>query len=104
MQKSCNLRGEDFSAHYKDVFLHFQAFFHHISPPPPNPRHILSPTCIFIHLYSSRQTSKLACVICLFVECFEPHEQFLSYLTAVTITGDRAANLDLHVASKDFTI
>jgi hypothetical protein len=27
--------------------------------------------------------------------CFESHEQFFSYLTTVTITGDRAANLDL---------
>jgi hypothetical protein len=26
---------------------------------------------------------------------FEPHEQFFSYLVAVTINGDRAANLDL---------
>jgi hypothetical protein len=34
---------------------------------------------------------------CLFV-CFEPHEQFFSYLTSVTITGDRAANLDLCLA------
>jgi hypothetical protein len=31
---------------------------------------------------------------CLFV-CFEPHEQFVSYLVAVTITDDRGANLDL---------
>jgi hypothetical protein len=31
---------------------------------------------------------------CLFV-CFESHEQFFSYLATVTITGDRAANLDL---------
>jgi hypothetical protein len=27
--------------------------------------------------------------------CIQPHEQFLNYLVAVTITGDRAANLDL---------
>jgi hypothetical protein len=27
--------------------------------------------------------------------CFESHEQFFSYLTTVTIAGDRAANLDL---------
>jgi hypothetical protein len=27
--------------------------------------------------------------------CIQPHEQFLNYLMAVTITGDRAANLDL---------
>jgi hypothetical protein len=35
--------------------------------------------------------------ICLFV-CFEPHEQFFSYLAAITIAGDRAANLDLCLA------
>jgi hypothetical protein len=32
-----------------------------------------------------------------FVCCFESHEQFFSYLATVTITGDKAANLDLHV-------
>ena len=31
---------------------------------------------------------------CLFV-CFELHEQFVSYLAAVTITDDKGANLDL---------
>jgi hypothetical protein len=30
--------------------------------------------------------------------CFESHEQFFSYLAAVTITGDGAANLDLCLA------
>jgi hypothetical protein len=30
-------------------------------------------------------------------DCFESHEHFFSYLVTVTITGDRAANLDLHV-------
>jgi hypothetical protein len=34
---------------------------------------------------------------CLFVY-FEPHEQFVSYLAAVTIAGDWAANLDLCLA------
>jgi hypothetical protein len=29
------------------------------------------------------------------IVCFELHEQFFSYLAAVIITGDRAANLDL---------
>jgi hypothetical protein len=33
-------------------------------------------------------------LVCLF---FESHEQFFSYLETVTITGDGAANLDLHV-------
>jgi hypothetical protein len=34
---------------------------------------------------------------CLLV-CFESHEQFFSYLATFTITGDRAANLDLCLA------
>jgi hypothetical protein len=38
---------------------------------------------------------------CLFI-CFKPHEQFFSYLAAVTITGDRAANLDLCLALRAF--
>jgi hypothetical protein len=33
-------------------------------------------------------------MVYLFV-CFEPHEQFFSYLAAVTIASDKAANLDL---------
>jgi hypothetical protein len=32
-----------------------------------------------------------------------PHEQFFSYLVAVTITGDRAANLDLRLALMAFS-
>jgi hypothetical protein len=36
-------------------------------------------------------------LLCLF-DCFELHEQFFSYLGAVTITGDRAVNLDLWLA------
>jgi hypothetical protein len=39
---------------------------------------------------------------CLFV-CFETHEQFFSYLATVTITGDRAANLDLCLALTAFS-
>jgi hypothetical protein len=35
--------------------------------------------------------------------CFQPHEQFFSYLAAVTITGDRAANLDLCLALTAFS-
>jgi hypothetical protein len=35
--------------------------------------------------------------VCLF-DCFEPREQFFSYLAAVTIIGDRIANLDLCLA------
>jgi hypothetical protein len=33
-------------------------------------------------------------VVCLIV-CLQQHEQFFSYLAAVTNTSDRAANLDL---------
>jgi hypothetical protein len=40
--------------------------------------------------------------VCLFV-CFESHKQFFSYLAAVTITGDRAANLDLCLALAAFS-
>jgi hypothetical protein len=38
--------------------------------------------------------------LCLFVcfVCFESHEQFFSYLATVTITGNRAANLNLCLA------
>jgi hypothetical protein len=35
-------------------------------------------------------------LVCLF--CFESHEQFFSNLATVTITVDRAANLDLCLA------
>jgi hypothetical protein len=33
-----------------------------------------------------------------FFDCFQPPEQFFSYPAAVTITGDRASNLDLCLA------
>jgi hypothetical protein len=39
---------------------------------------------------------------CLFVFS-EPHEQFFSYLAAVTIADDRAANLDLCLALNGFS-
>jgi hypothetical protein len=35
--------------------------------------------------------------------CFESHEQFFSYLATVTITGERAANLDLCLALTAFS-
>jgi hypothetical protein len=35
--------------------------------------------------------------------CFKSHEQFFSYLATVTITGDRAANLDLCIALEAFS-
>jgi hypothetical protein len=35
--------------------------------------------------------------------CFEPHEQFFSYLAAVTIANDRAANLDLCLGLRAFS-
>jgi hypothetical protein len=40
-------------------------------------------------------------VFCLFY--FEPHEQFFSYLAAVTVTGERAANLDLCLTLTTFS-
>jgi hypothetical protein len=40
--------------------------------------------------------------VCLF-DSLEHHEQFFSYLAAVTITGDRAANLDLCLALTAFS-
>jgi hypothetical protein len=44
---------------------------------------------------------KLNYFVCLF--CFESHEQFFSYLATVTITGNRAANLDLCLALAAFS-
>jgi hypothetical protein len=35
--------------------------------------------------------------------CLEPHEQYFSYLAAVTIAGDRAANLELSLALTVFS-
>jgi hypothetical protein len=45
-------------------------------------------TCIIIYRYRA------------YFVCFESHKQFFSYLATVTITGDRAANLDLCLALK----
>jgi hypothetical protein len=42
---------------------------------------------------------QFACFVCL----FESHEQFFSYLATVTITGDRAANLDICLALVAFS-
>jgi hypothetical protein len=42
-------------------------------------------------------------LVCLF-DCLEPHEQFISYLAAATITSDRASNLDLCLALMAFGI
>jgi hypothetical protein len=41
--------------------------------------------------------------VSLFV-CFESHEQFFSYLVTITITGDRAANLDLCLVLTAFSM
>jgi hypothetical protein len=35
--------------------------------------------------------------------CFESHKQFFSYLATITITDDRAANLDLCLALTAFS-
>jgi hypothetical protein len=56
--------------------------------------------CIHIFLMHAIEfvcTSHSIYGTCLF-DCIEPHEQFYSYLAVVTITGDRAANLDLCLA------
>jgi hypothetical protein len=37
------------------------------------------------------------CIFSSLIDCFEQHEQYFSYLAAVTITGDRAAKLDLRL-------
>jgi hypothetical protein len=47
---------------------------------------------------------KIICKVwVLFCFCFESHEQFFSYLATVTITGDRAANVDLCLALTAFS-
>jgi hypothetical protein len=40
---------------------------------------------------------------CFWLVCYEPQEQFFSYQVAVTITGDRAATLDLCLALITFS-
>jgi hypothetical protein len=50
--------------------------------------------------YDSKDIAKVK--VLLFV-CFESQEQFFSYLATVTITGDRAANLDLCLALTTFS-
>jgi hypothetical protein len=47
----------------------------------------------------SKSKNEFVCLI----DFFELHEQFLSYLVAVIITGDRAANLDLCLAFTAFS-
>jgi hypothetical protein len=47
-------------------------------------------------------SSKICVSPCKFV-CFELREQFFSYLATVTITGDKAANLDLCLALTAFS-
>jgi hypothetical protein len=45
----------------------------------------------------TKQNVKFSGVFCLFVwlvVCFESHEQFFSYMATVTITGNKAANLE----------
>jgi hypothetical protein len=56
------------------------------------------------HYYAARHTYVLVnktLFVCTF--CFESHEQFFSYLAIVTITGDRAANIDLCLALTAFS-
>jgi hypothetical protein len=49
-----------------------------------------------------RLPGELCCLLTTLVVCFELHEQFVSYLANVIITGDRAANLDLCLALTAF--
>jgi hypothetical protein len=52
--------------------------------------------CLFVCLF----------VFCLFIfllDCLELHEQFFSYLVAVTIAGDMTANLHLCLALTSFS-
>jgi hypothetical protein len=60
---------------------------------------VLRSVNVFSQSFSSaaKHTHATAHGFCLFV-CFLLHEQFFSYLAAVTITGDGAANLDLCLA------
>jgi hypothetical protein len=51
-------------------------------------------------IHISINSTKIDFFVCLF--CFESHEQFFSYLVTVTITGDRAANLDLYASAYGF--
>jgi hypothetical protein len=63
--------------------------------------------CLFVFFLKKNMVSRLFNIsfyilqMYLFV-CFKPHEQFFSYLAAVTITGDRAANLGLCSALRAF--
>jgi hypothetical protein len=59
------------------------------------------PGCVSTLLIYIKLIYKAIYFINLFAFCFlclQPHGQFFSYLTAVTIIGDRAANVDLCVA------
>jgi hypothetical protein len=58
---------------------------------------------VFIQLATqSRDFSLMLLHKCLFV-CFELQEQFFSYLATVTITSDRAVNLDICLALTAFS-
>jgi hypothetical protein len=62
---------------------------------------ITSPT-LELHTFIMELTGK-SLFVCLFVFVNDSHEQFFSYLATVTITGDRAANLDLCLALTAFS-
>jgi hypothetical protein len=57
------------------------------------PHHILTLHSV-IHACTLLSSGNCVCLI----DCFEPREQFFSYLAAVIFTGYRAANLDLSLA------
>jgi hypothetical protein len=54
-------------------------------------------------LFALRKLKFLHTVDIFFFFYFESHEQFFSYLATVTITGDKAANLDLCLALAAFS-
>jgi hypothetical protein len=50
----------------------------------------------------ARSVLRIPCSVSMPLICFQPYEQFFSYLAAVTIASGRAANLDLCLALTAF--
>jgi hypothetical protein len=76
-----------------------------IYPPPPKKK--IRRECILWARQKKKKTQRrlnnqtFASLAYLFV-CLKPHEQFFTYLVAVTVAGDRAANLGLCSALRAF--
>jgi hypothetical protein len=85
-------------------FHRFKDIVYNVGPMATKPT-ILS-LCIVLHV-TIIPLYNLTCFLCLFsfgvFFFFELHEQFFSCLATVTITGDRAANLDLFLALTAFS-